>query len=531
MLKLVKKLNFTLIFWIFFYFFVFGILLRNSFDYLDPDLGWHLKVGQEISETMSVPHSNHFNFTYTGSWVDHEWLTNLLSFEIYKNFGYIALSIFFVLIVLSAFILINILSKKYFPKTPPFFLAILQIFGIMACLPHFGVRMQEFGFLFFLLELWIIAEYNRTQSSKKLFLLWPLIYLWANMHGSFLFGLGLLFVWVFVKLFVLYLAASPWKKYLDNSKLIKFSEIKKFGLITIGAALLTCATPYGFELYSFLGGYSNNFYLSVIEEWLPQFNYPYNYWQLSYLALTIAILGLFIRDAWEKKVIKTDIWNLALISICLYLSFKSRRHFPLLFVASYFFIVEVVLDLVELEKIKFIIKHWTLKAFLLVCLFLAAIYQYLNIGLVNDPFVSYCGKYPCAAAAYLRENKSLDSLNIFNEYNWGGYLIWTYPEKKLFIDGRLPQAAYAGHSFVEEYLDFYKADTDLKKKLAQYDIKLVLLKTRDDKLKIKNWEKTLFWISDADLNRLNYLRLYLQGASDWKIIYQDSLATIYQKNN
>ncbi len=532
MLKLVKKLNFTLIFWILFYSFVFGLLLRNSFSYLDPDLGWHLQVGQEISETKVVPHLNHYNYTYTGAWVDHEWLANLLLFEIYHNFGYIALSLIFASMILLSFILLNIISQKYFSKTPTFILAGLQLFGLVACLPHFGIRVQEFGFLFLLLELWIIDNYTQTKSINKLLLLLPLIYLWANLHGSFLFGLGLLFVWPVIKLLELYLAQSPWKKYINNSEFVALADIKKFALIAIGAGLLTLVTPYGAGLYSFLSGYGNSFYLLVIEEWLPQYNFPFNYWQLLYLALSMAVFGLFIRAAWKNKIIKADLWSLILFVLCLGLSFKSRRHFPLLFVASFIFLIKTIFTLLEIEKIKFAFKHWSFKLAIIICLFLMVIYQFINTSYISDPFSAYCGKYPCGAVNYLlRNNQTLVNLNIFNEYNWGGYLIWTYPERKLFIDGRLPQVAYAGHSFIEELLEFYKASADYKKKLAQYDIKLILLKTQDDKQRVKKWEKIIFWINENSLNSPNYLRQYLQGAREWKIIYQDSLATIYQKIN
>jgi hypothetical protein len=118
MLKLGKKIRFITIFWIFFYFLVFGIILKNSFSYLDPDLGWHLKVGEEIASTGKIPHLNNYNYTFTGKWVDHEWLINLISFKIFNEFGYIALSIFFALIIIISLIALNLFVRKYFKKTP-----------------------------------------------------------------------------------------------------------------------------------------------------------------------------------------------------------------------------------------------------------------------------------------------------------------------------------------------------------------------------------------------------------------------------
>src|SRR6056297_2408799 len=84
--------------WFFFYLFLFVFFLFNSFSYLDPDLGWHLRVGQEIRETVSVPQINHYNYTIEGQgWVDHEWLLDAFVSWVYDSWGYIVLSIFFAL--------------------------------------------------------------------------------------------------------------------------------------------------------------------------------------------------------------------------------------------------------------------------------------------------------------------------------------------------------------------------------------------------------------------------------------------------
>lgn len=529
MLKLVKKLRFIQLFWFLFYFFVFGLLLRNSFNYLDADFGWHLKVGEEISKTALVPHLNNYNYTFTGNWVDHEWLSNLISFKIYDVFGYVGLSVFFALIIIASLLLLNELARRYYPKISPLFLAGVEIMGVIACLPHFGIRMQEFGLMFLLIELLIIESYSARRDVKKLFWLFPLMFFWACLHGSFLFGLAILFFWIAVKLFEYYLQRSKWGRYVSAPDKIGLSDIKKFAYVSLVAVAFTLFTPYGPELYSFLGGYTNSFYLLVIKEWQPQFNFPHNYWQLLYLAIVIGLLGLIGQDAWMKKSLRLNIWRLFLSLLLIYLSFSARRHFPLMFAGSFLFVLEAVYLLFEFDKMEIKIYYWWPRIFILICLFLGGAYQLMNIEFTNKPFEAYCHKYPCGAISYLQYNPGLLGLNLFNEYNWGGYMIWAYPEKKLFIDGRLPQVEYKGHSFVEEYLDFFQPSTNIKKKLADYDINLILLKTKDDELIVKKWEKFLFWIDENDFRGENYLRLYLQASDEWSPIYQDELATIYQK--
>jgi hypothetical protein len=43
--------------------------------------------------------------------------------------------------------------------------------------------------------------------------------------------------------------------------------------------------------------------------------------------------------------------------------------------------------------------------------------------------------YPVYAVDFLKTNSTPD--RIFSMYEWGGYLIWQLPEKKVFIDGRM----------------------------------------------------------------------------------------------
>jgi len=529
MLILGKKLNFLVIFWFLFYFLIFGLLLRNSLSYLDPDLGWHLKVGEGIMQTGALPQANIYNYTFNGNWVDHEWLINLISFEIYNKLGYFSLNIFFTLVIILSLLLLNTYVRKFFPLVPDWLLAFLQLFGLIACLPHFGVRMQEFGFLFLLLELWIITDFNYKRKWPQLIWLWPLFYLWSNIHGSFLLGLGLLFIWPLIKLAERYLASSKWRQYFSGEKIIATKEVKNFFIFFLGSLFVTMLTPYGRELYAFLGGYKNTFYLGAIQEWVPQFRFPFNYWQLSYLSLLSLSLALYTYNLVRKKITKIDLWQLCLVFLFLFLSFKSRRHFPLLFIATFLFLIQTIYYLLDLEKIKYFLIRKELKYLFLICLGLAGIYQYVSFSIIANPFNSFCFKYPCQATEFLQKEAQYKNLNIFNEYNWGGYLIWTYPEKKLFIDGRIPQAEYAGQTFLEEYLDFLRPQANYAAKLDQYNIKLVLIKTKDDRVKASSLEKFIFWLRDSELNFPNYLGRYLDSSPDWQKIYSDPLASIYLK--
>jgi len=187
MLKKDKKSRFIRIFWILFYFLIFCLLVRGGFSYLDPDFGWHLKVGQEISLSGQVPSVNLYNDTYTGNWVDHEWLSNLALYNFYNFAGYEAIVVIFALLILVTLILLNwFFSKHTKYKLPLGINAALQLLAVLAAMPHFGVRLQELALLFTLLVLIILNDYERRKRKLTLLFLPPLFFLWANLELFYL---------------------------------------------------------------------------------------------------------------------------------------------------------------------------------------------------------------------------------------------------------------------------------------------------------------------------------------------------------
>src|SRR5208283_3412660 len=69
-----------------------GFLAMAARNAVDPDLWWHLKTGQYIAEHKSVPHVDPFSYTRGGApWVAHEWLTELLLYQVERISGFAGL--------------------------------------------------------------------------------------------------------------------------------------------------------------------------------------------------------------------------------------------------------------------------------------------------------------------------------------------------------------------------------------------------------------------------------------------------------
>lgn len=99
-----------------FYLFIWITFFINGISFLDPDFGWHLKMGQLIL-ARGIPITDPFSYTMSSfPFVDHEWLTNIMIAKLYPTLGFLGLSAFYsTAAVLAIYIATSkyIFSKKY----------------------------------------------------------------------------------------------------------------------------------------------------------------------------------------------------------------------------------------------------------------------------------------------------------------------------------------------------------------------------------------------------------------------------------
>ncbi len=535
-LKNLKKISFRSIFWLLFYIFIFTLCLHNSSSYLDPDFGWHLKMGEEIITTQSVPHINTINYTLAGErWVDHEWLAESFLYQANKTFGYTGVEIIFSLLIVLIFVILNHFIARRFSqnKNDLYLIMPFEIFGLMSILPSAGVRLQEIGLLFFLLLLLIIYRYEQNKKYQTLLWLLPLLYLWSCLHGTFLIAFFILALFGGAKIIEAILYQKWPDLFFGYADVFNKKQIITLAAFSLGPFSLTFLTPYGSKLYSFLIGYSNTYYLTAISEWLPQWFFPYNYQQLFYISFVAATIILSVYSSLSKRR-KINLPELIMLFVFTILALKSRRHTQLLVIISLPFIFNFCRDFLEItipeQKNKPSSISNKLSQLFVITVLLVTIGGKLILNQpIAEPFKQFCGDYPCAAIEYLKSNPQYNEDRIYNAYAWGGFMIWTYPTKQLFIDGRMPQIAYEKYTILQEYKSFYDP-AQVAEKISKHNIKLFLLSSQGEKIRL-NWaEKYIFRLDEAKINsQPDALKEYLNNNSAWKIIYSDNISVIYAK--
>ena len=93
--------------------------------------------------------------------------------------------------------------------------------------------------------------------------------------------------------------------------------------------------------------------------------------------------------------------------------------------------------------------------------------------------------YPVEAVNYLKEEHI--SGRLFNDYGWGGYIIWQAPEIKVFIDGRMTGWRKDDGSYIlADYVAIAQGNCDI---VLEYQIETVLITKNLEVSCFANWQK------------------------------------------
>jgi hypothetical protein len=137
----------------------------------DRDFWWHLKTGEYIINTHSIPRTDFFSFTNYGKpWVAHEWLSETIFYVIYSRSGFNALIIVFAMLTALTF---WITFKR--TESHPLIGGFATFLGIWTVLPGIGVRPRVFTLLLSSVYLALLGRYVRRGESRHLWWLVPLM--------------------------------------------------------------------------------------------------------------------------------------------------------------------------------------------------------------------------------------------------------------------------------------------------------------------------------------------------------------------
>ena len=500
---------------------LYSFLLSIGKVCLDPDLGWHLFLGKSMLEKRSLI-ENHLGYNHQLSnipTIDHEWLSDILLYLSFHKFGYAFLALVFLIIFIIAFYCLHLVLKSRGVSPGAAFIALLFVFFPTTAL--YGVRLQLLTWLGATLMLLVRSK---IVSRKIRYLVYFFLFaIGNNFHGGYL-----------TLAIIPLLLEIEWQKTIKGLIKRNFANISILGLILLLAISLN---PNGLGYWKLaLDMILNRSYLKGIQEWLPIYAIPPLYFAEFIWPLATLTFVLTINSFWKK--VKPN--ELILVVLLGYLGIQSRRNFPVfMIVAAPVFglaIDHFISETAGKMKGEALTIAGSIIAILLGLFILTNIpAQNYSLSFIQNPW-SDQNNYPVGATKYLEDHPD-STTNLFNPYEWGGYLIWRIPGLKVFIDGRGPQTKIPGKgiTLLDEYFRFFSADpTIIRQNLEEYNISTVLLHKQQILAFDPVTRAIIGFASPKELasyeNKRDYLLEYMSKESGWRKVYEDKISIIFERD-
>jgi hypothetical protein len=450
------------------------IVIADSHQFTDPDLWGHIRFGEATLAAGHLINTDPYSYSAFGMpWHNHEWLTELLMGWLYNSFGVVGLKLWkFSCTTATIVLLADALGETGASASLQMNLLLLTALAIM---PQIQFRPQLFSFALMAATIALLAR-DTYRGRAPLWLMVPIILLWANLHGGFIMGIATLLIYAGVT------GAGDLVQHRNYARGLRLS------LLAIASILATLVTPYGIGTWTtVIHALRNPVTRIAITDWQPMLSAMTHQWRLSHLGVIfyLCVLGVLMVFA-VGLVLAPVTGDLALVAIALVMSiaaFAAVRNMPLAVIACVVPAAHHLGIASQRRKAKVLIQpppeaatpqtaqtlerspmnQWLLAAGA------AALAIYLGLFSTHIAEDSY---YPADAVAFIRANHLRG--NVLCDFAWGEYLIWQLaPQGKVFIDGRY-DTVYP-YSVINDYIKFIFALPGGSQVLHRYPHDFILI--------------------------------------------------------
>jgi hypothetical protein len=446
-----------------------GLFTMTARGITDPDVWWHLRTGQLISQNHGIFHTDPYSFTRFGQpWINHEWLSEVLMFALYRVAGFGGLIVAFAAVISATLFLVFLRSAGR-----PYLAALMTLWGAVASAPSWGVRPQMFSLLLASIFLVLLEA-----SERRPRLLWwtaPLMLLWVNLHAGYPIGLAFLALFLLGEGLEAAIGTDPWSK--------SFPRFKALGMAFTLCLALVAVNPNGVRIYWYPFETLRSAAMHrFIHEWFsPDFH------DSTYLPLLLMLLALIAGLALSPRCPRLR--NLVLLLATIPAALRSIRHIPILVLVIVPVLAELAggwlwrpgvparLDGRDARPPSFFRRRLTASASRTLAINFLVLFAFTSFAILRVRHVvsrqseTEAQHFPMAAAAFLQQQNLPGPM--MNHYNWGGYFIWKlYPQYRVFMDGR---ADIYGDTFMTDFSDCYYLTDDWRKSLQTWRIRTLVL--------------------------------------------------------
>ncbi|MCX8071992.1 MAG: hypothetical protein N3C12_06020 [Candidatus Binatia bacterium] len=423
----------------------------------DNDFWMHLFVGRWIVETGGVPRVDQLSYTATGAlWVDHEWLWQVVAFQLFSWGGSRLLYLVKVLLVClcvasAAWSMAQLRGSRSAAVAgagTPWTWGVALLLAIPVLARGWAMRPQLVTYAFLPALLGLLAEWERGRRSRGLVAVIGFA-IWANLHGGFVLGLAVL---------ALFAATGVWRGWREFAQRVGL-------LILCGTA--ACLNPYGVRLYLYLADELGR-------------SHPISEWQPVALAAEhtafFLLAVVFLATVRWLPLRPSYIWRAVLAAVVLAFAWRHQRHTPV------FALCVIPLLAVQLDQVAalFRARGWSLSPTasrtvatgVAVIALVQGVLVTLGIREHGGRFVFHSQDYPVRVVQGLKAGGARGNLAV--PLDWGGYVLWHLaPLVKPSLDGRF--ATVYPETVVADNFSFFRAEPGWRRLLSNYPTEAVLL--------------------------------------------------------
>lgn len=384
---------------------IYALLLIGGRALLnDSDTYWQIAVGQWILDHRAMPAVDIYSFTKTGEpWTSSSWLAQVLYALSYNWAGWTGPVVLAATSIAATFALFAHMLGR---RIPAAYAIVIAIAALVLSVGHFLARPHVLVLPIMLAWAYGLMSASERGQTPSPWLL-PLIALWANLHGGFVFGL------VLVGGFAL---DAVWNAGRSERRPVAL-RWAAFGIAALAAC---CATPYGWgSILAARKILDLGELLRLIYEWMPADFSRFGAFEMAILTLIAGALYGGVRLTPPRIALVLGLLHMALSHV------RNVEIFALL------------LPLVVLTPVasQFAMRPaWSARIgapFTAVAAVVLLLGGWTWLLAANTPFAPPESQSPAAAVDAL---KAHNPKRVLNDLPFGGYLIWR--QIPVFVDGR-----------------------------------------------------------------------------------------------
>lgn len=482
-------------------FIVLLAVMADAMQYADTDLWGHVRFGQIILRTGHLIRHDIFSYSARGApWIDHEWLSQVVMAAFYNTLGVAGLKLMKFLCAGAIMLLLAAdVGETGAAPTAQFAVLIAAAAGLQL---QIQFRPQLVDYIFLSAMLALLARWRR-RATAPLWLILPMMVLWANLHGGFFIGVVVL---------------GGYAGVLGLQDLWEGRGVRRalrLGALTPFAALVTLINPWGFGEWQIV---AHNFQSLITMRYNPEFQ------SMFYTLHSVFVRGgsiypfifpLCIMAALPISFAVTptleDLPELAIAVLMTALAFYAIRNMA--------FAVIACAAPIALRADR-AVSRWRVRAtgadggwlrardsqssrapsgVQLIALAAAAVFAIAG-GLFSTRLPDYTA-YPMGAINFMKKHDLYG--NVLCDYKWAVCLLWhEAPRSRVFIDSfelRYPRKVQ------QEYIDFLRGGAGARRVLAAYPHDFILIDTGSPQFH------------------------FMMKQKGWRLVYRDPVAALFAR--